>query len=93
MKIEQAPAFRSGVGANFFNHFNMSWRKGWDSNPRGSVNSLAVFKTAAFNRSATLPSLIHRHSRSPSIGDLPIATALLPLASKKGEGRHDDRRS
>jgi hypothetical protein len=64
MTIEQAPAFRSGVGANFFNHFNMSWRKGWDSNPRGSVNSLAVFKTAAFNRSATLPSLIHRHSRS-----------------------------
>ena len=33
------------------------WRKGWDSNPRGSVNPLAVFKTAALNRSATLPSL------------------------------------
>src|ERR1700682_2646101 len=33
-----------------------SWRKGWDSNPRGSVNPLAVFKTAALNHSATLPS-------------------------------------
>jgi len=32
-----------------------TWRKGWDSNPRGSVNPLAVFKTAALNRSATLP--------------------------------------
>jgi hypothetical protein len=32
-----------------------AWRKGWDSNPRGSVNPLAVFKTAALNRSATLP--------------------------------------
>ena len=32
------------------------WRKGWDSNPRGSVNPLAVFKTAALNHSATLPS-------------------------------------
>src|SRR3974377_2253577 len=32
------------------------WRKGWDSNPRGSVNPLAVFKTAALNRSAALPS-------------------------------------
>src|SRR3974390_1376147 len=31
------------------------WRKGWDSNPRGSANPLAVFKTAALNRSATLP--------------------------------------
>jgi hypothetical protein len=31
------------------------WRKGWDSNPRGSVNPLAVFKTAALNHSATLP--------------------------------------
>ena len=30
-------------------------RKGWDSNPRGSVNPLAVFKTAALNHSATLP--------------------------------------
>ena len=33
----------------------LKWRKGWDSNPRGSVNPLAVFKTAALNRSATLP--------------------------------------
>ena len=33
------------------------WRKGWDSNPRGSVNPLAVFKTAALNHSATLPSV------------------------------------
>src|SRR5262245_37461944 len=33
----------------------LRWRKGWDSNPRGSVNPLAVFKTAALNRSATLP--------------------------------------
>src|ERR1700704_905915 len=31
------------------------WRKGWDSNPRGSVNPLAVFKTAALSHSATLP--------------------------------------
>jgi hypothetical protein len=31
------------------------WRKGWDSNPRGSANPLAVFKTAALNHSATLP--------------------------------------
>ena len=34
----------------------LNWRKGWDSNPRGSVNPLAVFKTAALNHSATLPS-------------------------------------
>ena len=32
-----------------------NWRNGWDSNPRGSANPLAVFKTAAFNHSATLP--------------------------------------
>jgi hypothetical protein len=32
------------------------WRKGWDSNPRGSVNPLPVFKTGALNHSATLPS-------------------------------------
>jgi hypothetical protein len=31
------------------------WRKGWDSNPRGSVNPLPVFKTGALNHSATLP--------------------------------------
>src|SRR4029077_5804495 len=36
------------------------WRKGWDSNPRGSVNPLAVFKTAALNHSATLPEAIGR---------------------------------
>src|SRR5258708_1505682 len=35
----------------------LDWRKGWDSNPRGSANPLAVFKTAALNHSATLPSL------------------------------------
>jgi hypothetical protein len=34
---------------------NMRWRKGWDSNPRGSVNPLPVFKTGALNHSATLP--------------------------------------
>jgi hypothetical protein len=34
---------------------SLSWRKGWDSNPRGSANPLAVFKTAALNHSATLP--------------------------------------
>jgi murein endopeptidase len=34
---------------------NTSWRKGWDSNPRGSVTPLPVFKTGALNRSATLP--------------------------------------
>jgi hypothetical protein len=33
------------------------WRKGWDSNPRGTLRPLAVFKTAALNHSATLPSL------------------------------------
>ncbi len=31
------------------------WRKGWDSNPRGPLRALAVFKTAALNHSATLP--------------------------------------
>ena len=31
------------------------WRKGWDSNPRGTLRPLAVFKTAALNHSATLP--------------------------------------
>jgi hypothetical protein len=39
------------------NDFMAIWRKGWDSNPRGSVNPLAVFKTAALNHSATLPAL------------------------------------
>ena len=39
------------------NHFSKIWRKGWDSNPRGSVNPLAVFKTAALNHSATLPTV------------------------------------
>jgi hypothetical protein len=33
------------------------WRKGWDSNPRGNSRPLAVFKTAALNHSATLPTL------------------------------------
>ena len=32
-----------------------NWRRGWDSNPRGRFHALAVFKTAAFNRSATSP--------------------------------------
>src|SRR6266536_1383023 len=34
-----------------------TWRKGWDSNPRGPLRALAVFKTAALNHSATLPAL------------------------------------
>src|SRR5262249_49539725 len=38
-----------------YNNYNYLWRKGRDSNPRGSVNPLAVFKTAALNHSATLP--------------------------------------
>jgi hypothetical protein len=37
--------------------FNLIWRKGWDSNPRGPLRALAVFKTAALNHSATLPSV------------------------------------
>ncbi len=34
------------------------WRRGWDSNPRGVSRPLPVFKTGAFNRSATLPLLM-----------------------------------
>src|SRR3977135_3416298 len=44
----------------------LNWRKGWDSNPRGSVNPLPVFKTGALNHSATLPSEANqrlRHNR------------------------------
>jgi site-specific DNA recombinase len=37
----------------------LKWRKGWDSNPRGASRPLAVFKTAALNHSATLPSCIY----------------------------------
>src|SRR5262249_15050846 len=33
----------------------LKWRRGWDSNPRGSVNPLPVFKTGALNHSATPP--------------------------------------
>ena len=36
----------------------MSWRRGWDSNPRGS--RLVVFKTTALNRSATSPGIGRR---------------------------------
>jgi hypothetical protein len=32
-----------------------NWRRGRDSNPREASRPLAVFKTAAFNRSATPP--------------------------------------
>jgi site-specific DNA recombinase len=42
-------------GVNSVPTQGLNWRKGWDSNPRGSVNPLAVFKTAALNHSATLP--------------------------------------
>ena len=31
------------------------WWRGWDSNPRCRSLDMAVFKTAAFNRSATSP--------------------------------------
>ena len=50
------------------------WRKGWDSNPRGSVNPLAVFKTAALSHSATLP---NRPDRAIAI--IRTGTAWQPL--------------
>ncbi len=32
-----------------------NWRRGWDSNPRGSLRTLPVFETGAFDHSATPP--------------------------------------
>jgi hypothetical protein len=39
-------------------------RKGRDSNPRDDSRRLTVFKTAAFNRSATLPAICADGTRS-----------------------------
>jgi hypothetical protein len=53
------------------------WRKGWDSNPRGSVNPLAVFKTAALNHSATLP-----NRQDQAVSDNPNGNGLATAAHK-----------
>jgi hypothetical protein len=66
------------------------WRKGWDSNPRGSVNPLAVFKTAALNRSATLPNQCCR-----ACSDNPVANALAtraPVRPNRPSGGRATRR-
>ena len=48
---------RLGAGAGTSSQFvNIKQIQEVESNPRGSVNPLAVFKTAALNHSATLPS-------------------------------------
>src|SRR5262249_30578550 len=65
-------------------------RKGWDSNPRGSVNPLAVFKTAALNHSATLPSNKFRRLQAFAEERIekiwtrchPIATRLAPVRTQ-----------
>ena len=54
----------------------LTWRKGWDSNPRESFRPLPVFKTGALNRSATLPS-------RPEL-NRPSATILLPVQAATG---------
>src|SRR5262245_41264160 len=65
----------------------LKWRKGWDSNPRGSVNPLAVLKTAALNRSATLPrQCLPSFPAFADPANAPIATEL--LHSTRREGRH-----
>jgi hypothetical protein len=59
------------------------WRKGWDSNPRGSVNPLAIFKTAALNHSATLPGgpcmgeATREYKPFPAIGGTAIAGSVV----------------
>ena len=53
----------SQMDAFLSNGFSDDWRKGWDSNPRGSVNPLPVFKTGALNHSATLPRICHPEDR------------------------------
>jgi hypothetical protein len=54
------------------------WRKGWDSNPRGTSQPLAVFKTAALNRSATLPL---RESMGDEGGHCKALSGLHPYAT------------
>src|SRR6266849_4147969 len=58
-----------------------TWRKGWDSNPRGSVNPLAVFKTAALNHSATLP---EHGRRQMAHGDRAVNRSRVSLALHAG---------
>jgi hypothetical protein len=68
------------------------WRKGWDSNPRGSVNPLPVFKTGALNHSATLP-IFWTDSALESVA-FAENSCLLPIChhSVGGEGAHSSRR-
>ena len=57
-------------------------RKGWDSNPRGSVNPLAVFKTAALNHSATLP---YRSNQKLPVNGLRTHYEQESLSARSGE--------
>jgi hypothetical protein len=68
---------KSTVFRRMANDRESFWRKGWDSNPRGSVNPLAVFKTAALNHSATLP---YQEDQIPSPSpNVNVLATLLPL--------------
>ncbi len=58
------------------------WRKGWDSNPRGTFLPLPVFKTGALNHSATLPKQENQILTCPGERTFrDSATELLPMAS------------
>ena len=56
-------------------------RREWDLNPRGPLRGLAIFKTAAFDRSAIPPDVRLGHSHEAN-----------PTSSAEGEGFEPSRR-
>ena len=56
------------------------WRMGWDSNPRESMNPLPVFKTGAFNHSATHPQIRQMTTMPPKIATFRQTAQITTLA-------------